>query len=416
MNAGTTLIDPGVIQVSGSTTLADWRYGGDTTLIDGGEIAANTITANKITIGVRGVTLENIEFEHNNPNVNQVSWTAGKITYVNDGNSVVSVAITAGEGTWSSNVLYVYWVKGAAELLTTTNNVTAFGSNNIVLATYQGGSNLVSTYGRTVIDGSNIKTGTITAAQADILSLQAGILIADSISSDMLQAGSVTASKMYIGNTSNLINDSDMVDEAAWTFYLSDIGQQVGKIWDGFTGSAGCISLTPTVAVSQQYTLWWSQLIPVTAGEQYYCGCEVSKLHTQTTYTFFTIDNHDSTGYRVGHIDIWGTRNDALATKTTHTVSTTIPTGCRYISIRAWAYVLPKDVRTDFGGAFIRKKNDGTLVVDGSITATKLSVTSLSAISANLGTIKNCRLHVVEQRQDGDRSQQRSYHNGGLTW
>jgi hypothetical protein len=167
VNAGTVKILPGLIEISGSTTLGDWRQGGDVTKIAGGAISANTISANKIVVGARGVTLENIEFEHNSPSANRVSWTAGNIRYINDAGSVAVAAISANAaGTlWSSGVIYIYWVKGATSLSTTTTPATAFGDNNIVLATYQGGVNLVSDYGRTIIDGSNIKTGTITATQ-----------------------------------------------------------------------------------------------------------------------------------------------------------------------------------------------------------------------------------------------------------
>ena len=49
VNADSTLIQPGRILISGSTTLDDWRHPSDTTLIDGGDIYAGTITAEKGT-------------------------------------------------------------------------------------------------------------------------------------------------------------------------------------------------------------------------------------------------------------------------------------------------------------------------------------------------------------------------------
>ena len=68
---------------------------------------------------------------------------------------------------WAYRMLL--WVGGAlvfgACLSATTAQATAFGANNVVLATYQGGTLLDADYGRTVIDGSDIKTGTVTASQ-----------------------------------------------------------------------------------------------------------------------------------------------------------------------------------------------------------------------------------------------------------
>lgn len=165
INAGITQINPGKVVISGTTTLADWRKGGDETRIDGGALSANTVAANKLTIGNRALTLTGIEFEHNSPTANSVSWTAGAVRYIDDAGASTAASIPAGNAAWSSGVLYVYWVKGATTLSATTAQGTAFGANNVVLATYQGGTLLDADYGRTVIDGSGIKAQTITATQ-----------------------------------------------------------------------------------------------------------------------------------------------------------------------------------------------------------------------------------------------------------
>jgi membrane protein implicated in regulation of membrane protease activity len=174
INAGTTLIAPGKIQLSGTTSLSSILWGGDQTLIDGGKIAANTITANKVTVGVAGIDIAGIEFEHNNPAVNRCAWTAGTITYTDATGAAVSVAIAAGStATWTTGTIYIYWTAAATGLSVSTDLATARGANNVILATYRGGTNLVATYGRTVIDGSDIKTGTVTADRLNVGSLSA---------------------------------------------------------------------------------------------------------------------------------------------------------------------------------------------------------------------------------------------------
>lgn len=174
VNAGTTLISPGKISISGATTLTSILYGGDNTKIDGGAIAANTITANKVSIGVRGITVDSIEFEHNKPAANRVSWTAGTITYVDNAGALQSVAITAGSsGVWASGILYIYWVIGENILRVATAASTANGADRLVVATYGGGTNLVANFGRTIIDGSKIVTGSIQAQQLAVSSLSA---------------------------------------------------------------------------------------------------------------------------------------------------------------------------------------------------------------------------------------------------
>lgn len=51
VNAQSTTIQPGKITISGATTLANWRNSTDTTKIEGGSIATNTITATQIAAG-----------------------------------------------------------------------------------------------------------------------------------------------------------------------------------------------------------------------------------------------------------------------------------------------------------------------------------------------------------------------------
>lgn len=55
--AGATLIQPGRIRISGSTTLDGWSHPTDTTKIDGGDIYTNSITADKINVGIGGGNL-----------------------------------------------------------------------------------------------------------------------------------------------------------------------------------------------------------------------------------------------------------------------------------------------------------------------------------------------------------------------
>lgn len=165
-NTQTTKLAPGLVLISGATTLADWRNGTDNTKIEGGSVAANTIDANKLTIGLRGLVIAGLQFEHNNPALNRTAWSSGTISYVDDAGANQTVTITAGStAAWTSGVIYIYWVKGATTLSTTTVLATANTASNVILAQYRGGLDLVANYGRTVIDGANVKTGTVTANQ-----------------------------------------------------------------------------------------------------------------------------------------------------------------------------------------------------------------------------------------------------------
>ena len=207
INGGATLIDPGKILVAGKTTLADWRTGGDKTEINGGKIAANTIQANSLVIGSRGIVVDGLTFQHNSPSANNVSWSDGVISYTNDNGLVKSVNINKGSATWFVQTLYVYWVRDENYLRTTTDFNVANQNNTVVLATYRGGIYLFAAYGRTIIDGNQISTGTITAEQIKAGAIGAQQISANAISSEHIAAGAITARHI----SANQINGDSII-------------------------------------------------------------------------------------------------------------------------------------------------------------------------------------------------------------
>lgn len=62
VNAGSTLINPGRILVSGTSTLESWRHPSDQTLIDGGRIYAHSVTAQQMTVTMMNM-VDNPGFE-----------------------------------------------------------------------------------------------------------------------------------------------------------------------------------------------------------------------------------------------------------------------------------------------------------------------------------------------------------------
>lgn len=214
VNAAATKIDPGKITISGSTTLQDWRMGGDETRINGGNISANTISANKLEIGSRNITLTGITFEHNSPSANSVSWTAGSIRYVDDNGATTTVNITAGNITWTSGIRYIYWTKGDTNLKSTTGQGTAFSFNNVILATYEGGTKLDADYGRTVIDGDRIKTGSITAQHINTTGLEVtGTMIVNGATKRTAFASNWSTNTLTSTNWTKISSDMDLILE-----------------------------------------------------------------------------------------------------------------------------------------------------------------------------------------------------------
>ena len=124
-----------------------------------------TLSASKLDIATRNVTFTGLKFEHNDPAANRCSWTAGTVRWINDAGTITAASITAGStAIWTTGVIYIYWTQGGTVLNTTTVQSTAFATENFVIATYLGGVNVNADFGSTIIDGTNIKAGSVTAA------------------------------------------------------------------------------------------------------------------------------------------------------------------------------------------------------------------------------------------------------------
>ncbi|WP_353640747.1 phage tail protein [Mesorhizobium sp. WSM2239] len=384
VNAGSTKIDPGMITISGGTTLASWRHGTDQTKIDGGNIYANSITANSLNIGQRGIEIMQLEFEHNKPSTNQLSWTAGTITYINDANASAFSSITAGSVTHTGPTVYIYWAKGATTLSTTTVQATAQGANNVILAIYRGGTDLTANYGRTIIDGSGIKANTVDTLQLKANAVDATIIKADAVEGYHIKANSITAREMVLTNFTNLIPNGN--------FGTGDLSS-----WRGWA--------TPTAITVPASTSWPAKHacllnnnasdvsifshgdyrddaagIPVSAGEQYLLGADFWVNSSTTCYLYAYFKKNDATytsiSYAIPVAGSWNRRTLAL----------TVPAGC----VKMHMYVRRTGGGTGhmyFTNAFINRRMDAELVVDGAITANHITVTNLAAISATLGAV-----------------------------
>ena len=92
--------------------------------------------------------------------------------------------------------MYLYWTKGGTAINVSTATGTAYGADKIVLATYTGGFGLVANYGRTIIDGSQITTGTVTASQ-----IKTGSITADRIDSRGLSIKDASGNVLFASGT-----------------------------------------------------------------------------------------------------------------------------------------------------------------------------------------------------------------------
>jgi hypothetical protein len=193
--ANTTKIDPGKITITGATTLADWKNGPDSTEINGGSIAANTIVTSKLKVGARGISFRDLVFQllrNSAGDFTGISWSAGTAMWVNDSNVNVDTAIAAGSGGAlgsGASPLYFYWPKGGNALVQTYDRSLAVHPDSVHIATHTGGVNLVQMYGGTIIDGANISTGTLSAEKIIVGSIEAAQIKVNAVTQDRFNWG-----------------------------------------------------------------------------------------------------------------------------------------------------------------------------------------------------------------------------------
>lgn len=199
----------------GSTEVAD-------NTITNPKVVDDTITPQKIKIGTRGISISGLEISAQTPTANTLYWTAGVIEYINDSGGTTAASITGSNALWSTGTLYLYWVKGASALSTTTDLATALGVNNVVLATYKGGTDLVINYGRPIVDGSDIVAGTITAlgtVTTGILQNAAGTLVLN-LNTGLFSVNLAGGLRVQAADGLRILNGGDLRVQSGGSLYL----------------------------------------------------------------------------------------------------------------------------------------------------------------------------------------------------
>lgn len=390
INAGSTTIEPGKITISGATTLADWRKGGDETKIDGGALSAATVATESLTVGNRNVKWEGLQFEHNSPGGNQVAWTSGTISYVGDDGNIHTRTIAGGNALWSSGTLYLYWVKDATSISSTTAVATAMAPNNVVLAAYKGNIDLVTDYGRTVIDGSNIKTGSIDTQQIKANAITAGLIAAGTINASHIQAQSIDVSKLTLNDATNLAPDNQMITVSAWN---------IGALW-------GLVpSTTYGFRSKGDFTYAWvsgqtgygaalvSAEFPVAQGEEYYFSYQTTAAGVGDYAIRGRVQWLNAAGAEISMSEIFAGVTTAVdSVPIQKTANFFAPANAKTAKMHWDCERSTTTVVPSVGGVVARKRFGAELIVNGAITAEKLDVTSLSAITADMGFITAGRM------------------------
>ena len=235
-----------------------------------------------------------------------------------------------------------------------------------------------------------IVDGSVTAAKIAADTITGGQIAAGAISTSELAAHAITTDKLFIGSYDNLIPDPgfEQGDGVNWSNELA-AGSTLGVFTTNpRSGSWACKIISPNggALVAGGTSSSASPHPACAAGDQFYVEAWARKdTASSANRIVLTIQFHDSTGADLGD---FGTSLTTLTqTYQKLSVSATAPAGSSYVVFYVGVENAGFSNAIYVDDFYARRMATGDIIVDGTITATKLAVTQLSAITANMGTL-----------------------------
>lgn len=244
-------------------------------------------------------------------------------------------------------------------------------------------------------------TGQIVADQLASNSVTTGKIQAGAVTTDQLAARAVTASKMVLTDTSNIYPDYDILDSS---FYSGAAFTRVGGT--SLNLGAYALSIAANAAESRVESQWFQ----VEPSADYFVEISASQSISGATGAAAAYIEYGS--FTGGTSTPTVTRSELIVRRvsTTSTARADIAVTTTSNERRARLVFVREAGGTgvaDFGGPVIRRRNNAKLIVDGSVVATKiaadavqthhllagavtadkLTVNKLSAITADMGDV-----------------------------
>ncbi|MGV2130855.1 phage tail protein, partial [Agrobacterium vitis] len=251
----------------------------------------------------------------------------------------------------------------------TTDSLAA---NSVVASKISAGAITTPALAAGSVVGTSIAASTITGAN----------IAAETIGTDKLAANSVTAKQLVLTDFTNLVPDNQIQD-----FGNSWVGANWQSWTDPYVGGMASRSQAryPYIAGRTGYSEeLLGKRFSVQPGVQY--RITGTALCPSGNYSpLLRIKWLNSSGGEISIYDF--VAGDRSAGVVTTTINLTAPAGAVQAVMAAYVWRTATTGDVYVGGFVVNKRNASELIVDGSITADKLAVNSLSAITANLGTV-----------------------------
>ncbi|CAO3445710.1 hypothetical protein [Azospirillum argentinense] len=294
----------------------------------------------------------------------------------------------------------VYWANGEGPSVKEVQGVVPAGTCYIQVYVYNDavGPNWVGVAAITDIEvceaatGKMVVDGAVSANHLTADSVVAGKIAAGAVSAREVQAGAIVASKIAVMDTTNLVPDSELADPASWG--LGAGWTHVPAQSKGFT-SMGAMRYG-WVAAGTAPGAWGAALatglFPVNDSREYFVSYQLAPETATKVRVWGRVHWSDATGAVVnggssGLTDLsnvdYTTIHDGVVTGSgVRTLSKTLrpPPGARRARILCYVdrYSASTDGDLSVGSPEVRVRQNADLIVDGTITASKLAITDLT--------------------------------------
>jgi len=393
-----------------------YKSGAWTKEVDGGDLIANSIVSGKIAAGAISAT----ELAANAVTAGKIAAGAVTTTKLAAGavtaNEIAANAIIAGKiaagavtatelaagavttaklaaGAVTANELAANAViagKIAAGVVTTTE----LAAGAVTTAKLAANAVTANEIAANAVTTGKIAAGTVTSNELAANSVIAGKIQAGAVNTAELAAGAVTAGKLAVVDTQNLALNGDFVYQfEAWGRLLgSPVFATATELPGGRAVQLARVTSETSLSTFGNFNSATDAVkgIPVNTGEEFYIEAYSRRVGATNPTLLISVIVVDSSGAVLStanpiNVSVTGT---AYAKFSGNAVAGA--TGFAFLRIQN---------NTDnsslrVGAVKWYRRNAGELIVDGSITANKLNVVDLSAISADMGAITAGSLNI----------------------
>jgi len=386
--------------------------------ITGGKIAGTTITASNIVNGtITGTQISNATITGGlianttitGANIVNATITATQIQSATiTATQIAATTITAGNivsGTITGTQIAATTI-AAANIVAGTITTTQIAATTIVAGNIAASTITATQIAATTITAAKIAANTITAAQIAANTITASQIAAGTITATEIAVNTISASRIILSDSSNLLADVDFADSTYWTL--------TSGTYDTTAETTTTLGLVRTVktpvgngttsqATSNLTVIAVGQYSPVEAGKSYRAASKILIKNGFTGIVGVIINWYKSDGttaastafswqYGTDYRTVAKSGGDGVQYIDAIFVAPSDAYFARYYTQVAWSTTLNNAQYALMGQPRINRATSAELIVNGTITGTKIAATTVAANNIVAGTITTTQI------------------------